>query len=43
MNEEIKKIESYLAEHYAIRLATVRSDGKPAVATLPYVNDGANV
>ena len=41
--ETKKKIENYLAEHNVIRLATVRSDGKPAVASLPYVNDGAEI
>lgn len=44
MGEEIKKrIESYLAKHDVIRLATVGSDGKPAVASLPFVNDGADI
>ena len=44
MSEETKKkIENYLAEHNVIRLATVRSDGKPAVASLPYVNDGTDI
>ena len=44
MSEETKKkIENYLAEHNVIRLATVRSDGKPAVASLPYVSDGADI
>jgi nitroimidazol reductase NimA-like FMN-containing flavoprotein (pyridoxamine 5'-phosphate oxidase superfamily) len=44
MSEEIKRrIGSYLAVHEVIRLATVASDGKPTVASLPYVNEGATI